>query len=344
MKTFFNLFKKDMVIALRNALVWVLMGTLVLLVVSVKFLIPEDFQQDQAQYIYDNSQGKVLQQIHLQMKEADNLVASREALDQALEDNPYSIGIVYEGTIENPKFTIIHQSQIDPRRQKLIDASLGALVKGIRGVQDEGEYQVKYIRPPGEVIAKNKTAVAALLTFEVLILGFLFIAVFMFQEKNEGSLRAYRISPSGISQYIFSKVSVFLVIGLIYGISFVLLTLGVSVDFVNLSILIILGVTLYTLLGMIVAVYFNNISDWFFAGMGILILNMLPIISYGFPVFAPKWITWIPSYPIIFAFSEVLFPTGRTFASLILMLALGNIVVYGACHLVVESRLMKEGR
>ncbi len=345
MKAFINLFKKDMVIALRNALIWVLIGTLVLLVGFVRFLMPEDFQQNQSQYIYDKSQEQVLQKVFTQSEGGNfTIVNSQKALEASLEKNPYSIGVVFEGSIDQPQFSILHQKNISEKNQRIINASLEKLIAGLRGIERTQQYQVEFLRQQAKVIPKNLTSVPVLLTFEVLIIGFLFIAVFMFQEKNEGSIRAYQISPGGVFLYIISKVMVFIVIGLLYGLSFVLLTLGTSVNLLTLSLLIVLGVALYTLIGIIVAVFFNNISDWFFVGMGVLTLNILPAISYGLPTFAPKFITIIPSYSIMSALREVLFPTGKSIVPALNMLIIGNILAFGICYLVVKRRLMKEGQ
>jgi hypothetical protein len=42
-------------------------------------------------------------------------------------------------------------------------------------------------------------------------------------------------------------------------------------------------------------------------GVAVLIINSLPMISYGLPSFAPAWLTYIPSYPTVFATRDLLF-------------------------------------
>ena len=65
-----------------------------------------------------------------------------------------------------------------------------------------------------------------------------------------------------------------------------------------------------TLFGLGFAAWFNNLSQWFFPGLGLLILNMLPFFSYVYPVFNPEWIRFIPSHGLVFSLKESLFPAG----------------------------------
>ena len=56
----------------------------------------------------------------------------------------------------------------------------------------------------------------ALLVFEVLILGFLFVAVGLFLELDEGSLRAYRLSPGGQVRWMAARYTLWVVASLAY--------------------------------------------------------------------------------------------------------------------------------
>jgi len=100
---------------------------------------------------------------------------------------------------------------------------------------------------------------------------------------------------------------------------------------------------MYTFLGLAVAVFFNNISEWLFIGIALLMINMAPVISYGWPSFAPSWLTLLPSYPIIFGLREILFPTGRSLIEFFLYLTSFTVVSYLICHAAVHFKLMREG-
>ncbi len=110
------------------------------------------------------------------------------------------------------------------------------------------------------------TGLPALLAFEVIVLGFLLVAVFIFQEKSDGSIKAYCISPGGTLSYLLSKTALFAVIVLIYGLFFLLFTIGIPEQLLKISVVLLLASALYTLLGIIVEVFFRGISDWLFVG------------------------------------------------------------------------------
>lgn len=343
-RSLLNLFKKDILIAFRNALFWVLLITLVLMIAAVKFLIPESYQETEGRFFYDKSSDKMLESTLKAAGVKDEYFFENvEVLENMVGESSNAIGIIFEGSFQKPRFTIIHHATINDLQRNIIDASLEKLVANITGVNRRVDYEVEFIRQQTEPASRRLTALPSLLTFEVLMLGFIFIAVFMFQEKEEGSIRAYRITPASTSSYILSKTLVFIVIGIAYGFALVILTIGFSVNYLMLALIIVLGSALYSFLGAIVAVFFNNISQWFVIGTCLLMLNMTPILSQLFPNFAPQYITWIPSYSILFVFNEILFSTGKNLSPWIASLIIMTSIAYAACHLLVDRKLMKEG-
>jgi len=343
-KGLMNLFKKDLVIAFRNALFWVLIVTLILMIVTIKFLIPDTQEEEGYRYFYDKSESKLLERILVQSGlEEKYILKSSEEVEAAVEDSPQSVGIIFEGSIEKPRFAILHQQEVNAYQKKMIDVSIEGLMASLAGVDRSRGYEIQYLRPIAEPVSGKLTAIPSLLAFEVLILGFMFVAVFMFQEKEEGSIRAYRISPSSTAIYILSKTLVFVVIGLVYGLSLVMLTMGFTVNYLIIGLIIVLGSILYSFLGAIVAVFFNNISEWFVIGTGLLMLNMSPVLSHLYPTFSPRIVTMMPSYSILFIFNETMFPTGKSITPWIISLSIMTAIAYIICYMLVDRKLMKEG-
>ena len=167
----------------------------------------------------------------------------------------------------------------------------------------------------------------------------------MFEEREEGTLRAVRVSPAGTLNYILSKTVLFSLMGLIYGVMAVLITMGFSVNYFNLIVVVILGSVLMSLIGMIMGALFKNLSEWFFPGVALLMINMLPLFSYGMPVYSPKFIKWIPSYPLIFATRDILFFRDKTgvLGPVVLLIGIEVLVVFALTYLVVHKKMMKDG-
>jgi hypothetical protein len=285
----------------------------------------------------------VEQLLKLSGMDGQNLLSSAEAVREAVLEDAAATGIIVSGSTKALDFEVLYQGTMPERSQNVLAASLDRLAAAAAGEISPDAFETRLLRPHAEAPPPNMTGLPALLVFEVIALGFLLVAVFIFQEKSDGSIRAYRISPGGTLSYVLAKTVLFAVMGLIYGLLFLLFTIGIPEHIFLISAVLLLASALYALLGSIVAVFFRSISDWLFVGVGLLMLNMLPLISYGIPAFSPAFLTWIPSYPILFGISELLFPTGRALLPLFIFLLAANLIAFGGAYILVHTKLMKEG-
>ena len=345
MRRFISLFIQDLTVVSRNALMWVVAGALVVIILVVLLLIPSDYDLEDTYYFYDASEMNYLEQEARQEGlEDDFILGSLAELEDAVLAAPGSIGVYFTDTGSAPHITILHYGTISKQNLNLISVSLEKPLRPYYNLESKTDYRVEFLRPPSAVVPQNQNAVPPLLAFEVIVLGFLMAAVLLFQEKADGTNRAYRVTPGGTPPYILAKAAVFSLIGLFYGLLMIMPTIGLDLNYPALILTLILGCFLYTCLGLTVAVFFNNISEWLFIGIALLMVNMTPVISYGWPSFAPTWVTYIPSYPILFGLREILFPTGRDLLHLYFYLAAAAVFSYLLCHLAVHFKLMREGR
>ncbi len=344
MRRFMSLFMQDLIVVSRNALMWVVAGALVVIILVVLLLIPSDYDLEDTYYFYDASEKGYLEQEARQEGLGDDFIlGSLPELEDAVTADPGSIGVYFTDPGNAPQITILHYGTISEQNLNLISAALEEPLRPYYGLESRTGYRVEYLRPVTAAVPQNQQAVPPLLAFEVIVLGFLMAAVLLFQEKADGVNRAYRVTPGGTTPYILAKAAVFSLIGLLYGLLMIMPTVGVNLNYPALFLALILGCFLYTCLGLTVAVFFNNISEWLFVGIALLMVNMTPVISYGWPSFAPTWVTHIPSYPILFGLWEILFPTGRDLQYLYLYLAVASVISYLFCHLAVQFKLMREG-
>jgi hypothetical protein len=101
---------------------------------------------------------------------------------------------------------------------------------------------------------------------------------------------------------------------------------------------------LFTLLGLVVTMFFKDLNSWFLSAILVLAVNMLSTIGYSNPSYSPLWMRFIPSYHIIFGFEELLFSTGKNLSGLFLMVFLETIAIFIIANLVLHSRLFKRTR
>jgi len=346
MKRFINLFKQDTRVIIRSGLHYAVIFVSVMFIILINFVIPESLEVKSNEFFYDGTQGKILEPFLLAGGvETDSIFSNYDDFIGALEENGDSIGIQLEGSAENARFTIFSQNTESIKNINLEEAVLESILENIRGTVGPPNYRVENLREEVPPIPFNKNLIPVFLTYEVVALGFLLIAVMIFQEKAEGSIHAYRVSSSGTAIYILSKVAIFTLIAVLYGVITTVSTAGFNIDYAVLLLLMILASIFMTLLGLLVSIFFKNISEFLFVTFGVLLIMQLPAISYINPTFAPGFIKWIPMYPVLFGLREALFSTGKQnylFPYLITLIA-GIVIIFAACYFAVRKRLMRSG-
>lgn len=344
MKRFASLFTQDLLISYRSGHVLIIALLLMVMAALVLFL-PEEIRVHN-ELILDTTPDAALASHLTGLGLGEGVVYTDEAAFRAdLERQPNKVGVVFSGGLDAPAFEIITNSAIPVANLRLLEVSLERALLELRGAAQDA-LPVEYLRPLNPPPAFNVRFVPVILVFEVVLLGFLIAAVMMFQEKQEATLRAYRVSPAGTWTYILSKNALFLVLSLAYGLPILLLAFGLDFNLPLTLLLVALSSLLMTTFSMAIAVFFNNLSEWFFAGVAILVINSLPMISYGLPSFAPAWLTWIPSYSAVFATRDVLF-NAATFGDIlptVLYLVALTALAFAAAYVAIRYKLFKEGR
>ncbi len=341
-----NAIAQDFLLTFRSGHIYVILAMAAIILILV-FALPAQVNVQSAEYFFDEGGSGPFTAFLLQSGvPQESIVQSGSELNDLLAENQKAIGIIFNGDLQSPDFKIIVQGDIPKENINLLEASLDMFIKMLQGSYTPVEAKVTTLMPGTEPIPLNKNMIPIFMTFEVILLGFLIGAVLIFQGKQEGSLRAYRVSPGGTLVFILSKVILYAVLSLVYGLSVSLIAFGFSFNYFHLSILIVLSSALMTLLGLAIAVFFTNISEWFFAGALLLVVAMLPTLSYAIPMFSPRFITWIPTYRIIFGFRDILFGIGSqsNLNQTYLIGVVALIISFVFCYVLVDKKLMKAGR
>lgn len=188
----------------------------------------------------------------------------------------------------------------------------------------------------------------ALLSFEALVLGFLFVSVGVFEERREGTVRAYRMSPGGQARWIGAKLLLWTALSFLYVV--MMLALSLSFRHWGLYLLVALpGALLMTELGLAVAVWYRSISEWFLPGVAVLSINMVPMFAgaragarLGGLTGAAMWI--IPGKPALAGFRAAASGDAAGAAGAALVLAIGCAALAAPLCASVRRALFTEGR
>jgi hypothetical protein len=310
MKRLSVLLRQDLTLAWRNGHVAVVLAIAAAMVALIVFL-PSEISRGPGEYVLDTIPGSPVRAAVIALGgNAAALPQSRDRFDALIDEHPNAIAVEIAGSLDRPRVTVSTRTTVPEQTLNLLVASIEQVIAVARG-ETVPDPRVEFLRPEAEIVPLNLSGIPVFLAFEVGILGFLLVAVFVFAEKQEGTIRAYRVSPGGLWIYIASKAIVFVLIAIGYGVIIVAAGFGFAANWAAIIALIVWASMFMTVLGLGFAAWFRNLSHWFFPGLALLILNLLPFVSYVYPVWSPGWVTVIPSYGLVYALREALFPTGN---------------------------------
>lgn len=309
---------KDILTAFRNYFLAVVVGVALLFVGLTNFLIPEELSLKPAIYYvmeYEGEMKPVIDQMLEEIKRKHSNVygvGSIQEIESGMRKNFNSLGMAIREIDKKPHIAFILQGH---ENEKVTNALILSMKDDLRNkLQGNMEVKTIFLNQEREIekIPFRHTMIPIFVVMESVLLGFFLIAALIFMEKDEGTIRAYLVSPGTIPEYLASKITLMLLMGCISAVVLVVPTLGASVSYFWTLLFVALGSIAAAILGLIIASFFDNISQASVWIIVIAILLSLPFMSYYFPSFAPTFVKMIPTYPLLFAAREILFPTGST--------------------------------
>ncbi|MGM0366338.1 MAG: ABC transporter permease [Actinomycetota bacterium] len=346
MKKFSNLFSQDFKIIIRSGFHYAVIALAVLFIAATNFALPESLDITPPELFLDDTEGRIFEKPMLDLGFENNFFTSYHEFEQELHQSREGMGIIAAGSPENISFEIISSSALGHKTLNIVQATLQYITDLVTQKDTGSPIKIEYLRDRTKPMPFNISFIPIFITFEVVMLGFILIAVLIFQEKGEGSIRAYRVSAGGVHEYILSKAIIISLLGLAYGLVCTLLTAGLGINYFWLAAIVMLAGLLMTFFGLFMSVFFKNISEFLIVSVTVMVLVQLPVISYFNPSFIPAFIRWLPSYPVLFGIREIIYPSGKAGFLLPLFAILGieALAAYIGCYWAVKIRLMKAGR
>ena len=269
---------------LTNALFWVLTGTLAVIVLVVDLALPKEAAQTSYRLVTCGAPETFT---------AGERADSFEALEEAVRGGE-AIGVAFGAD----KMTIVHPGYSEK--------TLNAIALELSGAQPASVGE-EILEADANAVPFHLSSVPIFICFEALMVGFILGGALMLAEKQDGTVRALRVSPLTTARYIAAKTLLFSVIGTAYATLICVLTVGFSIHWGAFLLLSFFGTAVFTMIGLADTTPFRDMSGWFFSMVVLLSVNMLPVLSYSSPAFTPFWMKLIPSYPILMAYRGALF-------------------------------------
>ena len=315
MKALMHTFVKDMKLATRSFYIWIVLVFAVIFVGVMLFAVPDNPSLGTQAYVFVEDDPLLTDfTSHLIDEEQSaggfELVGSRDAVIAAMEANRSAKGI-YVAIRDNRLFTeYILQGYEGERVENLFAAEVKGMTAREAGLTVDTS--VTYLKGQNAVKAPMKVSLIPIfLTMESAFIGMFLVAAYVFMDKDDGTIKAYAVSPGKIWQYLLSKIMMFAVFGWLSG--FVALIILRGLDFYFLHVLLLLTVynVFGTILGLLLAVFFDSLQGAMTWILLMAAIMGITTVSYMAPSFSPAVIRWLPTYPMQFAFREAIYPTGN---------------------------------
>lgn len=204
--------------------------------------------------------------------------------------------------------------------------------------------QCEYLSGRVELLPFHERIVPIFICFEALTAGMMLSGALLLTEKSQKTLQAYQVSPSGTVSYIIAKTLFLSAAGTTYSFLIALLTLGLTFPLGRMLLLSFLSSALFTIIGIIIAIFVRSVSNWIMMLAFILGSNMLTLFSYLYPAVPIKYMKLLPAYPVLFQMEQILFAgrVGTGLGAIVLWLAVSIAICYIAVKYVL-LRPQKEG-
>jgi hypothetical protein len=313
---------QDLKRLLTNALFWVLTATLAVIVLVVDLALPKKMATPSAQLLTWNAP-------------ADLAFGSPAQSEQALRDavrQDSAVGFVFG----EDGLTVVHPGYAEQ--------SLNVFVLELERMTRGGataDVRIVSLDETAKAIPFNLRLTPVFVCFEALMVGFILGGALMLAEKQDGTVRALRVSPFGPAKYVISKTILFSLIGTLYASLICVLTVGFTVNWGAFLPLSFFGTAVFTMIGLAYTTPFHDMSGWFFSMVILLSVNMLPVISYSSPSFTPFWMRLIPSYPILMAYRSAMFGGSLDLNYTVIAIAVWCAIAYLLAHWFVAKKHLK---
>ncbi len=333
---FLHSFLKDLRLAFKSYYLYMELAFALIYVAIMLLAVPDSFSRSFTVYVWadeprlaaaldlsrsgENHAGDEDAAVAIEARS----VASRDELYEAMDRNRGSIGLILTAAGGAPRLKLVFQGYESRRFRNILEAALreglaassltapGLTPSGGGSGATETFASVTTLEGSPGAISDRMGVVPVFLTMNAAFMGLFIIAAYVFADKEEGTIKAFAVTPARVWHYLAGKLCLMLVAGAGSALISTALIAGPNADYGLLIMLVVATNAFGSALGLFIASFFDSLSK----AMGCLYLAIvilgLSTASYYLPSFSPLPIRLLPSYPMLFAYREILLPKPDT--------------------------------
>ena len=326
-------FKKELILATRSFYFYIEIAFALILLSVLLFAVPEHIQMKETRYLYldlprqaedsiidsllgEDTDGKI-EKVFLEAggqeyaaelveKEAETIyLLESEDIVRTLADTQAKVGAtVWLDANKELHYKYYLQGYESKRLKNLI-----SVLHNINEDKLEQSFDLQKVRLAAtgySPLNDRENAVAPLLAFNSCLMGMFVMAAYVFLDKREGVIKAYAVTASSVAQYLMSKIFVVLLTAAASSLIVLMPIMGFRISYALILLLLLTASFFSSVAGLMIASFYRDIARAFGTIFFILILMMVPAISYFLPSWNPKWVQLIPSSPLIQGLKDII--------------------------------------
>jgi len=333
-------FTKELNLSSKSWYFYIELGMAIVLLMVLLFVVPEDFDSKSEEYIYldvpeivkaryrDSLEDEDLDELYQIIEvEADNKIFQAEfyeteeskiyILDSMEALNAFS-SVERVPTVHirvNEDNQIIHTYYLQGyETQKLKNLLLVFQNRkaGYDLIEDYSDnISVKSLNQNIEPLSDRESIIPVFLTFNGSLMSLFIIAAYIFLDKNEGIIKAYAVTASSVWHYLLSKTGVIIVTSIVTSLIITVPIMGLQANYFAMLLFIITSGFFAASLGLYITSFYKDIVQAFGVLYIVIVIMIMPNISYFTPSWDPDWIKIIPSYVMLQSFKEIISINGN---------------------------------
>jgi len=343
-------FTKELILSSKSWYFYIELGMAIILLLVLVFVVPEEFNSKGNEYLYldlpqvvkDRYRDALLEDdldetAEIVEVEADKTIFKAEMYEteeskiyllesmEALNAFSSSERVPAVHVHVNDNNQIIHTYYLQGyETQKLKNLLL--VFHNRKAGHDVIDYYsdnivVRSIYQDIEPLNDRQNLIPVFLTFNGSLMSLFIISAYIFLDKNEGIIKAYAVTASTVWQYLLSKIGVIILTSIATSLIITVPIMGLQPNYPAMILFVVTSGFFAASLGLYITSFYKDIVQAFGALYIVIVIMIMPNISYFTPSWDPDWIKIIPSYIMLQSFKEIVSLKGNI--SYVLVASLG---------------------
>jgi len=161
-----------------------------------------------------------------------------------------------------------------------------------------------------EVLNNRQNLIPAMVVLMGSMMGFFIVIAYVYLDKGEGVIKAFAVTPSAVWKYLMSKAMVIMTTVIFSSSIITIPVMGGQPNYPMFYLFLLISTFAFAALGLFIASFFDSMTKAFGALYGGMMVMMIPAFSYFIPSFDPMWIRFLPTYPLMQGFKEIIMVEG----------------------------------